>query len=115
MTATSQTDPLPPAAGLVYGNAPKIDLSGFGGRSPSWEQIQENLSSVGRSSIFGGPKDMTATALALALSAPAAHGCSCARETLAEQSARAVLVVEVEALAHWQGERRTRTPGHAPE
>ena len=52
---------------------------------------------------------LPAAALALALSAPAAHGCSCARETLAEQSARAVLVVEVEALAHWQGERRTRT------
>ena len=51
---------------------------------------------------------LPAAALALALS-PAAHGCSGARETLAEQSARAVLVVEVEALAHWQGERRTRT------
>ena len=38
-----------------------------------------------------------------------ASACSCARETLAEQSARAALVVEVEALAHWSGPQWTRT------
>ena len=50
-----------------------------------------------------------ALALAVALAAPAAGACSCARETLAEQSARAALVVEVQALVHWQEGRKART------
>ena len=54
-------------------------------------------------------RTLPAAVAALALSAPAAHACSCARETLAEQSARAALVVDAVALTHWAGPRRART------
>ena len=50
-----------------------------------------------------------ALALAVALAAPAAGACSCARETLAQQSARAALVVDAVALTHWTGPRSART------
>lgn len=47
--------------------------------------------------------------LALLLLPLSGSACSCARETLAEQSARAALVVEAEVLAHWSGPQWTRT------
>ena len=50
-----------------------------------------------------------ALALALALAAPTAGACSCARETLAQQSARAALVVDAVALTDWIGPQRART------
>lgn len=43
-----------------YGNAPKIDLSGFGARAPSWSQVEASLSTVGGPSLFGDTPDMTA-------------------------------------------------------
>ena len=60
--------------------------------------------------ILGAGRRAAALPVLLGLAAaPAAHACSCARETLAQQSARAVLVVEVEALAHWTGPLSART------
>ena len=47
---------------------------------------------------------------ALLLALPkAAEACSCARETLAQQSARAALVVDAVALVHWTDPHRART------
>ena len=65
--------------------------------------------SASEASIVRRSSTFALALVALALSTTAAQACSCARETLAEQSARAALVVEVQALAHWQEGRRART------
>lgn len=48
-------------------------------------------------------------ALALTLTAGEALACSCARETLAEQSARAALVVRAQTLTRWEAGRNARS------